>query len=114
MTLIFNKPIILPPIKVENLTSTTFPARLLEASNDKFYYDIKDVIDLSVESSFYEKRSQEIEISNYTATRLTNSALDIQVYFTWPLNITRSVAEPDDILVRFKKGRLFMAEDDFS
>jgi len=55
LTIIFNKPIIIPPIKVLNYTNTITPARLLESKNDTFYYDIKDVIDLTVESSFYDK-----------------------------------------------------------
>ena len=96
LTISFNKPIIIPPILVDTVTVTN-TTRLLtdvesEADEDddsqEYYYHIKDVIELSVESSFYEEGSNDILISNYTLTRMTERELDIFINFKAPQKIT--------------------------
>lgn len=81
----FNKPILMPPIKVEAEKNST---RLLQddkfeeqGSESSFTFDINSVLDLEVESSFFEKGSSEISILNYTLAGMTERELDIRVNF---------------------------------
>lgn len=87
LTIGFNKPIFIPPILVETLEGNSTSRRLndtADAASQQFYYDINSVLELEVESSFYEAGSKEILISNYTLTRLTERELDILVNFQTP------------------------------
>ena len=83
LTIVFNKPILIPFI-----TMTSGPnARRLEDEdatieiNSPYYYKIEDLIELKIESDFYTDESEEIGIKNYTLTRITERALDIQIQF---------------------------------
>ena len=75
-------------------------------------YDIRDVIDIYVESSFYARQKQEISISNYTLTRLTERSMDIQIDFTDPTKLSLSSLEPDELIVKFKNPSMFMDKED--
>ena len=61
-----------------------------------------------MESDYFEEDEPEIQVANYTLTRLTNRALDVQVNFEMPRKITQVASEPDNIAVSFKNGLLFM------
>ena len=71
LTISFNKPIILPPVRVDPLKS-----RLLD-DDEKLEYDIKEVIGFKVNSEFYDERSDETNIEDYYLTRLEEHSLDI-------------------------------------
>lgn len=90
LTIGFNKPIILPPIRVDNATQpqSINETRLLQADVVSPQYEIQDIIDLSVESSFHEQESDSIRISHYNLTRMTNTRIDIQIEFTKPEMLT--------------------------
>ena len=82
LTIAFNKPLILPPIRVDYFTQVTnssaTEARLLQEEEVRAYqYDIKDVVDLKIESSFHVDDSSIIKIKDYNLTRLTETAIDI-------------------------------------
>ena len=51
---------------------------------------IYDVIDISVESDFYDDENEEIRVANYSLTRITEREMDIQVDFNMPERITQS------------------------
>lgn len=78
-----------------------------------YQYPIEKVLDVSVSSAFYESDSKETAIEYYNLTRLTETAMDIQVKFIKPTLITQSAAEPDEISVRFKESSMFMDGKDF-
>ena len=71
LTISFNKPIILPPVRIDPLKS-----RLLYDA-EKLEYDIKEVIGFKVNSEFYDERSDETNIEDYYLTRLEEHSLDI-------------------------------------
>ena len=87
LTITFNKPIILPPIRVDNMTvaeaagdvtaANTTSRLLLDKETLQFEYDISEVLAIYVESSFYDEDSQEIAIKSYNLTRLTERHMDI-------------------------------------
>ena len=77
LTIQFNKPIILPKIRTTSEKIDTPNRLLLSEQVDEFFYDIDDIVELKVESDFYSEEEQEIQIYNYTLTRMTPIALDI-------------------------------------
>ena len=81
LTIAFNKPLILPPIRVDDYSQVTnssaTEARLLQEEVSSYKYDIKDVVDLKIESSFHTEDSSIIKIKDYNLTRLTETAMDI-------------------------------------
>ena len=100
MTITFNKPIMMPPIKVKD---TYAQKRQLQRM-----FEIEEVLAIHVESDFYDSRSSEIEIEGYELTRLTELAMDVQVNFTQPSMISQSASEPDGLIVKFIKPAVFM------
>lgn len=72
----FNKPILFPPFKMGDQKNST---RMLldddsledQDSEEDFYLDIENVLDLSVESSFFEDGSTEILIANFSLTGMS-------------------------------------------
>ena len=105
LTVVFNKPIIKPPIivtPVKNVTlATDASQRLLADDIDEFQsvahknYTIEEVVELSVISSFYEDGDLEIRIRDYYLTRLSEYSFDLQVEFQKSSSITMSIKEPD-------------------
>ena len=76
----FNKPLLLPNIKVLEANSTLNRKLQLEEPSTMptdYEFNIKDVLDLKVESDFYGLESEQIQIFNYTLTRLIEQAMDI-------------------------------------
>lgn len=50
---------------------------------------------------------------NYNLTRLTPTALDVQIQFNEPQSITQSKVEPDVLKVDFKMSGLFIDKNDY-
>ena len=71
------------------------------------------MIALKIESDFYTDESEAIGIKNYTLTRLTELALDIQIDFSYPPNITQSVLDPDNLVITFLDPIVFMDSWDY-
>ena len=71
------------------------------------------MVDLKIESDFYEDESAAIGIKNFTLTRLTEFALDIQIEFSYPPNITQSVLDPDNLVITFLDPLVFMDAWDY-
>ena len=72
------------------------------------------MIGLKVESDFFAEGSEAISIKNYTLTDITRHTLEIQVEFSYPRNITKSVLDPDSLFVTFKNPLVFMDSIDYS
>ena len=51
---------------------------------DNNQLEIDEVFDIQVESDFYESESDYISILSYEIVRLTESIMEIQVYFKMP------------------------------
>ena len=101
----FNKPIIKPPIK--KLT------RFLGAQR---YYDINDVFDVSVKSDNNveaEAPDNFFSITRYELIELTEYSLLIQLYFKMPDKISENIVDPDELVIKFKLGKIFIDEIDF-
>lgn len=62
------------------------------------------VLDIKIESSFHEEGDDEIELLYYNLTRLTQQEMDIQLKFKQPTKITQNAAEPDDLVIEFKRS----------
>ena len=80
LTITFNKPILLPNIQVLEANSTLNRKLQLDEPSTMptdYEFNIKDVLDLKVESDFYGLESEQIQIFNYTLTRLIEQAMDI-------------------------------------
>ena len=105
----FSKPIIKPPIEIHEVSQTAEDERRL-----KDLVPIKRLVNITVESNYYETESTQVKITDYVATRLTSRALDIQIEFQHPEALTLSKAEPDMLRVEFTMGEIFMSENDFS
>ena len=73
-----------------------------KSENERHSFAIQDVVELWIESDFYAQDSKEIQIANFTLTRITENAMDIQLDFKYPSKITQSVNEPDKLYVHFK------------
>ena len=58
-------------------------------------FGIDEVLDLNVESNLYEPESDQVKISNFTLTRLTERALDVHVEFKMPSSLTSEIVDPD-------------------
>ena len=54
----------------------------------KRIYEIEEVLTIHVESDFHESDSLAIDVHNYQLTRLTELAMDVQVNFTQPPQIS--------------------------
>ena len=104
LTIMFSKPIIKPPIEIRNLNETYL--RRLSYSESSFpkLVPVKEFVNITVESEFYENESEKIQIVGYVATRLTTNALDIQLDFKHPDLLTISKTEPDRLRVEFSYG----------
>ena len=102
LTITFSRPIIVPPIRVrqtadliadtsatkEQSQQTLPPDRKLEQQGndreeaptgaaDEYTFEIDEVVDLKVESSFYDAGSDEIHVESYTLTALNEDKMDI-------------------------------------
>ena len=93
LTIVFNKPVYLPPIEIYQLDEKI---RFLESS-----YTIQEVLSVSVDSAFHENDSPETRIDDYKLTRMTETAMDVQIDFNMPGQITRSKIEPDILQIAF-------------
>lgn len=71
------------------------------------------MLQIRIDSAYYEDDDKEIELLKYNLTRLTPTALDIQIIFKEPQSITLSRVEPDLIQVEFKLSAIFMDKQDF-
>ena len=101
----FNKPIIKPPIKKSS--------RFLETHR---YYDINDVFDVSVYSdnnADAEDPDDFFSIESYELLELTEYSLLIQLYFKMPDKISENIVDPDELVIKFKLGKIFIDEIDF-
>ena len=112
LTITFNKPIILPPIEMISDQNR----RLEENSTENAFqrYQIKDVLQLSVESSYHDQDDPEISIEDYRLTRLTEKAMDVQIDFVYPKKITLNEVDPDFLSIQFKEEVLFIDKNDFT
>ena len=79
LTIQFNKSIIVP--KITQVNEDAQPTRMLLSGREKdeepYFYDIDNLIEMKMESDFYTEEMREIQIYNYTLTRITPKALDI-------------------------------------
>ena len=66
LTIVFSKPILIPPIQVDFVDNSTSSRQLAHRE-----YEIQEVIDIYVESDFHESESEAIGIEGYSLTRLT-------------------------------------------
>ena len=73
LTITFNKPIILPPIEIirESTDSKENDRRLDAVKSADFKIPVKEIVDITIESEYYESENEELEIVDYDATRLT-------------------------------------------
>ena len=88
LTISFNKPIIVPQIRVDS-DILSYNQRVLANEKNKGY-DITEIIGFEVNSEF----DDEIEknpIDYFNLTRLDERALDIQIQFRKPESITQSM-----------------------
>ena len=111
MTIAFTKPIIIPPLLVEveeNLpeTNSTESNRDLQSSDYQFL--IEQIVDIRVDSGFYEEKSDEISLFYYNLTRLSESSMDISLNFKQPPKITQIASDPDKLVVNFLRSGIFM------
>ena len=112
LTISFNKPIILPPLEI--IPDET--RRLEEHSTAEAFqrYSIKDVLQLSVESSYHDQGEPEISIEDYRLTRLTEKAMDVQIDFVYPKKVTLNDVDPDSLSIQFKDQVLFIDKNDYT
>ena len=104
--LVFNKPIIRPPLK-----AVWKGERLLSQYRQ---FNISEVIDLSVYSdNSGNSSSLESLISDYELLEMSQLSLKIQIYFKIPDEITENLLDPDQLFIRFKLGKAFIDEEDF-
>jgi len=82
----FNKSIYKPPIRI------TSPQRRLSG---EFQFELHEVIEIELESEFYDKGSAELRIVNYTLTNMTLTQLHIQIIFEQPSKLAMSRLDPD-------------------
>lgn len=59
------------------------------------------MLSVSVDSAFHEDDSPETRIDDYKLTRMTETAMDVQIDFNMPGKITRSKIEPDILQIAF-------------
>ena len=52
------------------------------------WFEIEDVVDVWVESDYYANGEDEIKINSFILTRLTERALDVQLFFNKPEYLT--------------------------
>lgn len=74
---------------------------------------IKDVVKIQVDSPFYESDEKQIQIRDYVLTRINSTAMDIQLDFTHPEELTLSAKEPDQLSIEFVHGDMFIGGDEF-
>lgn len=67
---------------------------------------------IRAESGYYEEGDDEIALFYYNLTRLTDEEMDIQLNFKKPTKISQNTADPDEIIVEFKRGSMFMDNKD--
>ena len=92
LTIKFNKPIIKPNIRIQNKIdglehneqNTMRDKQMQDMDVDNNQLEIDEVFDIQVESDFYESESDYISILSYEIVRLTESIMEIQVYFKMP------------------------------
>ena len=72
------------------------------------------MINITVESSFYDSDSEQLKITDFYATRLTRYAIDIHIDFKQPESISVSQLEPDQLKLNFTLGKIFMESVDFT
>ena len=80
LTIVFNKPIILPPIELFEESKRQLQEVVLGRSDSpqrNRNYSLSQVLTIYLESSFYDDDSKEIEVLNYNLTRLTPTAFDV-------------------------------------
>ena len=70
LIIVFNKPIIIPPILVSNSTESNSRLSQLNKAGD-ILFNIEDVIDISVASDFYVEHKAEINITNYVLKHIS-------------------------------------------
>ena len=104
LTIIFSRPLILPPIEVRNVTNHTER----ELSAKRRAISIKEVLNITVESDYYTPDDEKIIVKNYFATRISEKSLDIQLDFLYPQALTKSAIYPDELRIDFKHGEIFM------
>ena len=85
LTITFNKPIIVPQIRVDSDILSTYQ-RLLANEKNKGY-DITEIIGFKVNSEF-DDESDKTNIDYFNLTRIDERALDIQIQFKNPESIT--------------------------
>ena len=99
LTIMFNKPIIVPKIVIYDNRTIGFGERILLTDIDgvdvKNYWKIEDVIELWVESDYYEEEDEEIRIHDFTLEKITSETIQIQLNFQMPPKITHAISEPD-------------------
>lgn len=71
------------------------------------------MLDLRVDSTFYDDDSPRIQITDYYLTRMTPQTLDVQVEFAYPDDITPVLTEPDLLLIKFNETNPFIDNQDF-
>ena len=74
------------------------------------------MFDLSVETDNAEAgvTSEDIRISDYEMLEMSDIKLIIQLYFEYPQSITENVVDPDQLVIKFKLGTIFIDEEDFT
>lgn len=84
LTVVFNKPIIIPNIRIHDSKNESLLRRTRDLAYNQdgeqkeiYAYEIGEVVDIWVESDFFEQADQEIQISDYTLTRLAERAFDV-------------------------------------
>ena len=70
-------------------------------------------MNITVDSVFHEDEPQQVQISDYYATRATEHYLDIQLEFQYPEQLTRDSFEPDRLKIEFIYAEIFMDNKDF-
>ena len=84
----FNKLLIIP-LHYENLQENF--------EDEKFDDQVKDLLQMSVYSDFYEQGSKEIAIKNYSLVDFTTAHFDILIEFQTPGLLSQSVLEADTL-----------------
>ena len=114
MTIAFTKPIIMPPLMIEvdevlPETNSTESNRDLQSD---YQFLIEQIVDIRVDSGFYEENSDEISLFYYNLTRLSESSMDISLNFRQPPKITQIASDPDMLIVNFLRSGMFMDKFD--
>ena len=78
------------------------------------YWSIEEVIELWVESDYFDNGQDEIRIRNFTLESITSKTIGIQLNFKMPPKITNNIAEPDELKIKFIEGAIFVDRQSFS